>query len=108
MRYMTVFAITIATIGCSHPSPPESAKKQGQLHMNDGESQTTIREKEILGIAKAQVEKNETWGDRAEYTLKKDETGWTVDVWRLPKVPGGVRYISIDDSGNVLKYVRGK
>ena len=66
-----------------------------------------LGENEILEIAKAQVAKNDTWADRAEYTLTKDKDGWEVEVWRIPKVPGGVRYMSIDRKGNVLKYGRG-
>ena len=67
-----------------------------------------LGENEILEIAKAQVGKNDDWADRAEYTLTKAKDGWEVEVWRIPNVPGCVRYISIDQKGNVLKYVRGK
>lgn len=67
-----------------------------------------LGENEILEIAKAQVGKNDDWADRAEYTLTKAKDGREVEVWRIPNVPGCVRYISIDRKGNVLKYVRGK
>ena len=67
-----------------------------------------LGENDILDIAKAQVAKNETWADRAEYTLTTEGEGWTVEVWRFPNVPGGVRAISIDRQGKVLTYARGK
>lgn len=66
-----------------------------------------LGEKDILDIAKAQVAKNETWADRAEYTLSTERDGWMVVVWRIPNVPGGVRYISMDRQGKVLAYARG-
>ena len=77
------------------------------MKMIDEQSNPKLRESEILDIAKAQVAKNDTWADRAEYTLTKDENGWVVEVWRIPKVFGGVRYIEIDNHGNVKEYSRG-
>lgn len=73
----------------------------------DEQSSLPLGKSEILDNARVEVAKNDTWADRAEYTATKDEIGWVVEVWRTPKVFGGVRYIEIDNNGNVLKYGRG-
>jgi hypothetical protein len=66
-----------------------------------------LDEAAILKIAEQAVRENDTWADRAEYSAERDENGWQVLVSRLPKVPGGQRYIRIDDSGMVTNYGRG-
>lgn len=66
-----------------------------------------LDEAAILKIAEQAVRENDTWADRAEYSVEREENGWQVLVSRLPKVPGGQRYIRIDDSGMVINYERG-
>jgi hypothetical protein len=66
-----------------------------------------LDEAAILKIAEQAVRENDTWADRAEYSIERAENGWQVFVSRLPRVPGGHRFIRIDDSGMVTNYGRG-
>jgi hypothetical protein len=108
MSRMIPIAILVAAYGCSHGTPTEPKLTGAPMKMIDEQSSPALGESEILDIAKAQVAKNDTWADRAEYTSTKDENGWVVVVWFIPKVFGGVRYIEIDNNGNVVRYSRGK
>lgn len=108
MHRVVLFALLVAAIGCSQRTPTGSSKPNGQSPMIVEPPKTALTEKQVLDIAKAQVAKNDTWGDHAEYALTKEEDGWSVHVWRIPKVPGGARYISIDRDGAVVRYDRGQ
>jgi hypothetical protein len=65
---------------------------------------------QVLAIARAAVATNDTWLDRAEFEPPKQQTNgtWSVIVWRLPKQPGGHRIVSIDATGKVTGYLRGR
>lgn len=67
-----------------------------------------IDEARAIEIAKILVAERETWADRAEYTAKKAEDGWSVMVWRIPKTPGGHRLITFTREGRLVKYMRGR
>jgi len=69
----------------------------------------TLDKTEILAIAQQAVADNDTWVDRAQFEAPRLQSGntWKVDVWRIPKVPGGYRTIAIDGAGKVTGYVRG-
>jgi hypothetical protein len=64
----------------------------------------------VLAIAREAVATNDTWVDWAEFEAPKREANgnWTVLVWRLPKVPGGHRVVTIDDTGKIKTYFRGR
>jgi hypothetical protein len=63
----------------------------------------------VLAIAREAAATNDTWVDRAEFETpeRKPDGSWSVLVWRLPKTPGGYRFISIDETGRVTDYARG-
>ena len=68
-----------------------------------------ISESKVLAIAKAEIANRESWDKNAEYEIKQINDQWHLVVWRLPKTPGGSRYITIDGiDGNVVKYSKGK
>ena len=80
----------------------------------DGRPRSTNRDvaldkAEVLLIARQAVAANDTWLDQAEFEIPKKRTdgSWSVMVWRLPKTPGGHRYIIIDSKGVVTDYKRG-
>ena len=63
----------------------------------------------ILGIARREVARNDTWVDRAEFEPpRRRAEGWSVLVWRTPKTLGGDRLVRIDAKGNVTRYIRGR
>jgi hypothetical protein len=69
---------------------------------------STLDEAQVLEIARQAVAANDTWIDRAEFeTPRRTDSGWTVLVWRLPKMPGGHRLVLIDATGQVTGYLRG-
>jgi len=90
--------------GCSHApptdttaTPPATAKAP------------SLTQAEVLAIARQAVSTNDTWLDRAEFETpqRRPDGSWSVMVWRLPKTPGGHRFILINEKGQVTRYVRG-
>lgn len=63
-------------------------------------------ESHVLGIARREVARNDTWVAEFEPPRRRAE-GWSVLVWRTPKEPGGHRIVRIDEKGNVTGYMRG-
>jgi hypothetical protein len=65
---------------------------------------------QVLAIARAAVATNDTWIDRSEFGTPKQQTNgtWSVMMWRLPKQPGGHRFITVDANGKVTDYIRGR
>ena len=103
MRVSWPIILVAVVVGCGPSSTPaddepHAARKAGVLD-----------EIQVLAIAREAVATNDTWIDRAEFeTPKRQPDGsWRVRVWRLPKVPGGHRFISIDENGQVTAYGRG-
>jgi hypothetical protein len=98
MRIFSLILLLAAAAGCARPSSTrEAAVPTGILD-----------EAQVLAIARAAVATNDTWLDRAEFEKpQRDGSGWSVNVWRLPKTPGGDRLILIDEHGSVTKYLRG-
>jgi hypothetical protein len=45
---------------------------------------------------------------RLESSAAREERGWIVHIWRLPKRPGGHSSVVVSDSGKVLEYRAGK
>jgi len=70
----------------------------------------TLDADKVLAIARAAVTTNDTWVDKAEFETpkRKPDGSWTVMVWRLPKTPGGHRFITVDANGKVTDYMRGR
>jgi hypothetical protein len=70
---------------------------------------TNLDENKVAEIARQAVADNDTWVDRAEFgpPKRRADGTWSVLVWRLPKVPGGHRFILIDATGRVTAYIRG-
>jgi hypothetical protein len=95
--------------GCTKPhgsSVAQSASNSGMLTTN-----------QVIQIAKEAVAKNDTWANRATYDASHGTNGWSVMVWRIagygpdgkPQfVPGGHRFIQIDNQGKVVNYFRGE
>jgi hypothetical protein len=99
MRKFCVIIQAAVAVGCA----PTSSKQQPNF---DG---GVLDDSAVLAIARAAVAKNDTWVAQAEFeTPKRQSDGsWRVLVWRLPKTPGGHRFISIDQNGRVTDYGRG-
>jgi PBP1b-binding outer membrane lipoprotein LpoB len=71
---------------------------------------TSLTAAQVLAIARQAVATNDTWLDRAEFETprRQPDGSWSVLVWRLPKSPGGHRFININDKGQVTSYFRGR
>ena len=104
MRNLVV-ALILVFAGCENPNDVSSANTQ----QNDSKPVTQLPDDSaVLQIAKAEIKKRESWTTDAEYEIELIEKKWNVTVWRLPKTPGGVRYMTIDDCGKVIEYTKGK
>ena len=101
MRILSFIALAAMAVGCT-PTPSRQPEA-----VDNG----VVDEAGVLALARAAVATNDTWIDRAEFQTPHHETngtGWSVLVWRLPKVPGGHRLILINETGRVTDYIRGK
>lgn len=113
MKSVTVALAVAVFCGCTN-KPVVKTEETAKAHNASkvlgtpvDQPATTLDEDAILRIAKQAVEENDTWAESAEYTVAKDGSEWNVIVWRLPKVPGGHRNITINSSGVVVEYGRG-
>jgi hypothetical protein len=61
-----------------------------------------------VAIARNAIAAKETWADTATFEAKRVGSGWSVHVWREPRVWGGDRMIVIDRDGKVTGYYYGK
>jgi hypothetical protein len=97
--FRLIILVAIAAAGCS-PSP--GARPTTSIGALDPAR--------VLTIAHEAVRTNDTWLDRAEFeTPKRQADGsWTILVWRRPATPGGHRFITIDATGKVTNYRRGR
>ena len=104
MRFLTL-AVILVFAGCEHSTDVSDSNSE----QNESKPVTQpLDQPEILEIAKAEIKMRENWTNDAEYEIELVEKKWDVIVWRLPKTPGGQRYITIDDLGNVIEYTKGK
>lgn len=67
-----------------------------------------LDEATVIAIARKAVSTNDTWSKTARFEARPDGSGWTVTAWCEPRVPGGHRFIRIDQSGQVTAYIRGR
>jgi hypothetical protein len=98
--------LAAVAFGCSEsPKPPQNPPSQIQTNSE----KVVLNETRVLAIARAFVATNDTWVEQSEFETPKLETNgsWSVLVWRIPKVPGGHRFITIDKEGKVVDYIRG-
>lgn len=99
MRTSLFISLVAVLAGCSQPA---STRIKADRPL-------TLEEKRIVEIARRAVATNDTWVDRAEFEIpKRDVSGWSVLVWRLPYTPGGHRVILIDEHDRVAGYFRGR
>ena len=99
MRILPFIILLVVAVGCSPTSSTRSVTT----------GTGSLGEARVLAIARAAVAMNDTWLYRAEFEEPKRQAdgSWSVLVWRLPKTPGGHRFISIDIEGRVTQYGRG-
>jgi hypothetical protein len=99
MRLLWPIILVAVAVGCASTS--------GTRH--PVAAPAVLDEVRVLALAREAVATNDTWVARAKFeTPKRQPDGsWTVLVWRLPIVSGGYRFITIDQSGSVVEYVRG-
>ena len=99
MRIFTLIILAAVAVGCA-PTPSTQRATIGS---------GVLDEAGVLAIARAAVATNDSWLDRAEFETprRQPDGSWRVLVWRIPKTPGGHRFISIDQKGRVTDYGRG-
>ena len=63
-----------------------------------------------LEIAREAVATNDRWGDKVQFDtpMRFADGSWTVVAWRIPMTSGANRVITIDSSGVVTQYFRGR
>jgi hypothetical protein len=64
----------------------------------------SISADEAIEIAEMEIKKRETWNCPIRSEATRTAYGWSVHVYRLPKVAGGYRTIRISNKGKVLEY----
>jgi hypothetical protein len=105
-HFFRILVLAVLVTGCkpnlSEPGASSQVSTNGTLVVLD--------HAKVLAIAREAVATNDTWLDRAEFeTPERQADGtWSVLVWRVPKVPGGHRLITIDDKGKIKNYIRGR
>ena len=60
---------------------------------------------DIIAIARKTVAERETWIEQAEFEKplrETDDSGWYVIVWRLTKMPGGLRGFALMTAATLL------
>ena len=77
----------------------------------------TVKEKEILAIARRTLDQQEDWLDKAEFKLVHRSGGYEVTAWKVvhPEAKGNLRYVPwgrstmlIEENGRVVEYRKGK
>ena len=92
------------------------AEKRAPVPMAKTETKPILTTNAVVQIAREAVAKNDTWADHATYEASHGTNGWSVMVWRIegydtngkPQfVPGGHRFVQMDEAGKVTSYFRG-
>jgi len=99
-RALCAIMLLAAVVGCAETSPKPGV----------GGASASLDEAKVLKIAREAVAANDDWISRAEFEtpVHRADGSWNVDVWRLPKTPGGDRLILINEKGEVTRYIRGR
>jgi hypothetical protein len=63
--------------------------------------------KKAAAIAVSEVKNREGWSGEADSPVL-DGDRWLINVWAMPKTPGGFRTIQIGQDGSVQLYQYGK
>lgn len=106
---MNVFAsilVAAAVVGCTR-----SSGTRAEVASPPAPATVGLDAARVTAIARQAVATNDTWLASAEFEPpehESDGSGWSVLVWRVPKVPGGHTLILIDETGRVTAYYRGK
>jgi len=93
----------LAASGCCQPQRPYCEPCRAAI------GNAALDGANVLAIARKAVAEKEDWVDHAEFQspTRHEDGSWSLIVWRLPKVPGGHRWIKIDKAGEVIQYERG-
>ena len=113
-RFRLIAALALYVAGCGTHETPHAPALSPPVQTA---RKTDLSEQQVLDIARKAVQANDTWADRGRFEVKKNADGtWSVMVWRIegydmdgkPQfVPGGYRFITIDQQGKVTDYMRG-
>src|SRR5262249_12953531 len=98
-------AVWLGAVGCwfsPHTSPTPAAPTPANA-ANRVENDVA----RTVAIAREAVDATDTWVDRATLEARREGSGWSVIVWREPRVVGGHRLVQIDQTGKVTSYLRG-
>ena len=71
-----------------------------------GDAVTT--EARAIAIAKTALRESSRASDRLEFEAAHVKSVWVVQVWRIPRVPGGFTIVEVASDGKVLAIREGK
>lgn len=103
MRTLWHIILAAVAVGCT-PKSITSAPVVSTTATNAA----ALDEARAIAIARQAVSTNDTWVDRAIFKATRENSGWSVWVWREPRTPGGDRIVLIDEKGRVTSYYRGE
>jgi hypothetical protein len=94
MRFLLALLSLLILTSCSGP---------GSAHVT-ATSAMTAEETRILEIARTSARERARDLSQLEFNVpqRAPEGGWSVLVWRVPKVPGGFSVIQIDEHDKVI------
>jgi hypothetical protein len=104
-------------MGCGQTRTQEGISGSPPSPLPSTQPSTALDEAKVIAIAKQAVAAQDTWAERAVYEAKHQQDRWVVMAWRIegydsagkPQfVPGGHRFITIDEHGSIISYIRGR
>ena len=97
MQIAFLIAIFVMLLGCSGKTVvPE--RENGIIVPRD----LNADEARVIQIARQFVATNQNWPDvEFERPKRREEGGWSILIWKLPKTPELDMFLTIDDRGRV-------
>ena len=90
--------------------PPADGPQDKQRDGSEGESRIVVPEnlnadeRRVIQIARQFLETNQNWTDAEfEWPKRREEGGWTILIWKLPKTPELDMFLTIDEKGRVTR-----
>ncbi len=99
MQVPFLVAILILLLGCSRKSVVPDRETEIVVP-----SDLNVDEARIVQIAREFLATNQNWPEAEfERPKRREEGGWSILIWKLPKTPELDMFLTIDDRGRVTQ-----
>jgi hypothetical protein len=92
--------VLVCLMGCS------SDKTKSENKSNNVKRNLPISAEQASMIAVAEVKNRDGWNGEADLAFRNAD-GWLVNVWAIPKKPGGFVAVTIGEDGKILSFEAG-